>query len=223
MTDLETIIAKGMAAASEPADLLEIVRRRGIDSRRANLIRSGARLTPGEREILIQDRPVDVDETVALVSTRAWLISATDRDAPGPSVLVLAGPEGTGKTFAGSWVIAREMGLYRDVGQFVYAYRRGRAVRARRDERHELRMWRRARVFVLAGLGHEDDHDAMRDGLSRLLSDRSVRETLTLVLTELSPAALREHALLHYDAPTIERLTTAQVVDLTERDPEDEP
>lgn len=218
MTDLEAIIAKGIPERS--AEAIERARRLGIDARRSALCRSGARLTHTERELLIQDHASTIDETVALIETRAWLNRATDRHAPGPSVLVLAGPEGTGKTFAASWAIAREGGgagggIYRDVGQFVYAYRRARSARARLDERRELRRWKRARVMVLAGIGGEDDHDTMREALSQLLGARSVLETLTLLLTELSPIALRERALLHYDAPTIERLTTAQVVDLT--------
>lgn len=209
--ELSKLLDRAAEVAVDPEHVAELRRRAGIDGRRSALIRSGAPLTVAERNLLIEDR--DLEATPALLGTRRWLAEATSRDNPGPNVLVLSGPEGTGRTFAAAWAIGSESGHYRDVEQFLYAFRRGMSKRARLAERRELKTWRQARVLVLAGVGGEHDVETMREALSRVLAERVTRRSrLTVLLTELGPEALLEHAAHAYDARTNERLRTDAVI-----------
>lgn len=213
-TDLESVLAAAAELAVPDETVAEIRRRRGIDQRRDHIGRADAPLTRPERARLIEDR--EVQPTPALSATRGWLEAATTWGAPGPSLLVLSGPEGTGRTFAAAWAIAQEGGRYRDVDELVHLYRRATVARATLRDRAELERWWLARVLVVARLGAERSPAGVREALSRLLDTRDEpRSHLTVILTELAPAALLEHAGAHYDARTNERLRIdATTVDL---------
>lgn len=211
-SDITTLVER--APVVEPAEIAELNRRAGIDARRVHLLRSRAPLSRAEREVLAQE--LDLEATSAIQAARGWLARAIDRDAPGPTILALSGPEGTGRTFAAAWVLGQQSGRYVDVEQLAYSYRLATRKNARVRDRDELRAWRKASVLVVAGIGAERDVETMREALGRIIDARvTPRRTLTVLLTELTPPALLEHAGRSYDARTNERLRTdAVVVDL---------
>lgn len=215
MTDLESVLAAAADLAVSDETVAELTRRRGVDLRRDHLMRADAPLTRAERARLIEDR--GIEPTTALIATQTWLGAATRLGGPvGPPLLVLSGPEGSGRTFAAAWALTQEGGRYRDVDELVHLYRRATAARATLRDRGELDVWRLARVLVVARVGSERDTGTMRDALSRLLEARDEpRSHLTVILTGLAPEALLDHASAHYDARTNERLRIdATTVDL---------
>jgi len=152
----------------------------------------------GRRAVLAGDeRP-----THALLTVRSWYARATDDRAPGTSVLILAGPMGTGKTIAAAWVLARETGIYVTVERFLRLY----SARTRESE-GELERLRRARFVVLDELGTERDPETFRAAFHWLIDGRQARRKLTLIMGNLSAdqvrARLRDGT---YDERTADRL-----------------
>lgn len=203
---LDSRIAEIIAAARprlDAGDLLAAESRaeRNDRSQRLRISGIGDVLAEEGRRAIVrgEERPTD-----ALLTVRSWYARALDPAVRGPTVLILAGPMGTGKTLAASWVLARQSGLYVPVERFLRYYQ-GRG----REHESELDRIRAARFVVLDELGTERDPDVFRAAFHWLIDGRQSRRKLTLIMGNLSAdqirARLRDGT---YDERTADRLRT---------------
>lgn len=215
-SDLDRVLQDAAALARPDDEVADAIRRGGIDERRQNLLRGDVPLTRAERDRLIDD--AGIHRTAALDAVGAWCAAATSFGAQRPATLILAGPEGSGRTFAAAWAIARGSGRYRDADDLTFGYRRAQSARATSGERAEVAKLRRARVLAIGRVGSEEDRDTMRDALSGVIDRRDAHGQLTILITELRPWELFDHASASavYGSRTNERLRhpATRVVDL---------
>jgi DNA replication protein DnaC len=172
-----------------------------------------------DRRMLLEGK---LEPLAALRATQGWLAKATDREAPGRNVLVMAGATGLGKTLAAAWAITREGGIYVKMDELCRDYARWERDRTTMD--HSGNAWRRyqrARLVVLDEVGRERDANLARDAFYKLVDERqSRRRQLTIMVTNLSRADFL--ARLHagaYDERSASRLARdAWVVPLDGKD-----
>lgn len=153
--------------------------RERIASRRRHLHDSGiVRVLPNPQQNIqaIVDGP---RSTEALEIVRQWWAEGE----PVRSWLWLSGTVGTGKTWAGAWVIADGGGRYVTCAELVRAHASLRAARGPMQVVDAETHWRRivgaGRVLVLDELGREP-FAALKDALHDLVDQRGARPTLVL-------------------------------------------
>lgn len=178
----------------------ERVKRAAERVRNAELARIGT--APVRRELLAAIADDALTATPALDAARDWLEAGT------PSILVMLGGVGTGKTVAAAWCIARCVG-----GQYMKMRDVANLYRAGFGEEHERFVaLTKSGFLAIDELTTERDVDLGRAALHELVDERGSRGLLTLLMANRTAAELKER----YDARTIDRLRAdARIVRLT--------
>jgi DNA replication protein DnaC len=160
----------------------EIDRNTARNARRERLERAKPAITEEFFDAIIEG---SLDETDALRTVKTWLGFAFGPRRPEtrtvPRMLVLSGEIGRGKTVAGAYAIANEVGVYITAGEL-------RRLRNSYNEQDisELRRAHTARLVVLDDLGAEGSRGDDEEFFFEFINARQGR-VYTLITTNLTP------------------------------------
>ncbi len=197
LAKLETVIVDDEAVAERERGIAQREADRASAERALRIARSGIGLDPKSRAAIVSGA-LDLEFGKSMRAVVRWL---GREDVP--SVLVLRGGTGAGKTVAAGWALARRGGYLRSVSQIVWTWQ-SNTVRAI-EERERLAG---CELLVIDDVGTEKkrDTEALVEALRDLLELRQREGARTLVTTNLS----REAWLARYPDERVEsRLSRA--------------